>query len=358
MPDTAQEKTERATPRKLRKARERGQVATSQELNSVIIISLGFITIYVMGPTLFANLGTLMKHSFSQAPFVLVNPGTISSIFTDKVLTFGVIVGPILLSLAVFAYAINVAQVGIIFTPKALEPKLDKFDLAKGLKRLISKKSLANLIRDVVKTVLIAWVAYQTIANWMPEIMTMGDKTVGQYVATLGKLGLVLALKIMVVLLIVAIFDFAFQRYDYSTQLKMTRQEVREELKDTEGNPVIKGRIRQVQREVARRRMMQEIPKADVVVTNPVEIAVALKYQPKKMEAPMVVAKGQRLIAEQIKKIAREHGIPVVENRPLARSLFKMVDVGNMIPHTLYRAVAEVLAYIYRLKDRQGSGRG
>lgn len=358
MADTAQEKTERATPRKLEKARERGQVALSQELNSVVIISFGFITIFLMGPTLFSNLGSLMKNSFAQSPHIMVNPGTIGAIFTDKIIAFAMIVGPILLSVAVFAYLINIAQVGVMFSPKALEPKLDKFDIAKGLKKLVSKKSLANLVRDIIKTILIAWVAYQTISGWMPEIINIGDKTVGQYVATLGKLGLALALKIMLVLLVVALFDFAFQKYDFISQLKMTKQEVREELKDTEGNPVIKSRVRQVQREIARKRMMQEIPTADVVVTNPTQIAVALKYDPDQMDAPMVVAKGQRLIAEHIKKIAKEHGIPVVENKPLARSLFKMVDAGQMIPHTLYRAVAEVLAYIYRLKGRQGVKRG
>jgi flagellar biosynthetic protein FlhB len=188
--------------------------------------------------------------------------------------------------------------------------------------------------------------------------MTLGDGTVGQYASTVGKLALILAIKISVVLLFVALFDFAFQRYDYATNLKMSKQEVKEELKETEGNPQLKGRVRQVQREMARQRMMSEIPKADVIVTNPVHLAVALKYEPKDMPAPLVVAKGQRLIAEKIKEIARDHGVPVVENKPLAQSLFKLVDVGQFVPSTLYRAVAEVLAYIYRMKETGGSGDG
>ncbi len=358
MADTAQEKTERATPRKLEKAREQGQVASSQDLNSVVIITFGFLTIYFMGPILFNNLGRLMKNTLSDAPGMMVNPDTIAQVFTDKIFAFAAVVGPIFLSLAFFAYLINVAQVGILFSAKSIEPKPDKLDIAKGLKRLISKKSLANLIRDILKTIIIAIIAYYTISGWLPEILSMGDKTVGQYGATLGRLGIILSIKIMLALLIIALFDFAFQRYDHATQLKMTKQEVREELKDTEGNPIIKGRVRQIQREMARRRMMSEIPKADVVITNPTQVAVALKYDPQTMEAPTVVGKGQRLIAEQIKKIAREYDIPIVENKPLARSLFKMVDVGEMVPHTLYRAVAEVLAYIYRLKDRKGVSLG
>jgi flagellar biosynthetic protein FlhB len=188
--------------------------------------------------------------------------------------------------------------------------------------------------------------------------MMLGDSTPGQYASTLGKLALILAIKISVVLLIVALFDFAFQRFDYASNLKMSKQEVREEMKDTEGNPVLKGRIKQVQREVARRRMMSEIPKADVVVTNPTHIAVALKYDSKEMPAPMVLAKGQRLIAEKIKEVAREHNVPIVENKPLARSLFKLVDVGAYIPDTLYRAVAEILAHIYRIRENGGMSRG
>jgi flagellar biosynthetic protein FlhB len=174
----------------------------------------------------------------------------------------------------------------------------------------------------------------------------------------LGRLSLLLAVKISAVLLVLAMFDFAYQKFEFASNLKMTRQEVREELKDTEGNPVIKARVRQIQREMARQRMMQDIPKADIVITNPTHLAVALKYNPADMPAPMVVAKGQRLLAEKIKEIAREHKVPVIENKPLAQSLFKVVDVGAYIPATLYRAVAEVLAYIYRLKENGGFGRG
>jgi flagellar biosynthetic protein FlhB len=358
MPSTAQEKTEKATPRKKRKAREEGQVARSTELNSVVIITFGFLTIYLLGPLVFNNIASLMRHAFTQAPNIVVTPDNLKLIFADKILAYASIAGPLLITVAVFAYLINVSQVGLMFSIKTLAPKPDKFNLAKGFKRLISKRSLVEMCRDIIKIILITIVAYHTIAGWQPKLMLLGDASAGQYASTLGKLALVLAIKISVVLLFVAIFDFAFQRYDFASNIKMTKQEVREEMKDTEGNPVLKGRIKQVQRELSRQRMMSEIPKADVVVTNPTHIAVALKYDPDEMPAPMVVAKGQRLIAEKIKEIAKENDIPIVENKPLARSLFKLVDVGAFIPNTLYRATAEILAYIYRVKETGGVNHG
>jgi flagellar biosynthetic protein FlhB len=358
MADSAQEKTEKATPRKIRKAREEGQVARSTELNSVVIISFGFVTLYLLGPMIFNSFASLMRHTFIEAPRVDITMVSVKSIFASRIMTYAAIIGPLLMTLAIFSYLINASQTGLLFTMKALAPKMDKFNLAKGFKRLISKRSLIEMCRDIIKIILISIVSYQTIAGWVPDLMMLGDATAGQFGSILGKLALILAIKISVVLLILALFDFAFQRFDYASNLKMTKQEIREEMKDTEGNPHLKGRIKQVQREMARRRMMSEIPKADVVVTNPTHIAVALKYDSSEMPAPMVLAKGQRLIAERIKEIAREHHIPIVENKPLARSLFKMVDIGGYIPLELYRAVAEILAYIYRIKENVGVSRG
>jgi flagellar biosynthetic protein FlhB len=358
MADTVQERTERATPRKIRKAREEGQVARSAELNSVIIISFGFLTIFLLGPMLCRKLAALMQQTLHEAPLTALSPTGFQLLVSEQMLTYAVIVGPILLSLAVFGYLINVSQTGFLFSPKAIAPKFDRFNIANGFKRLISKRSLVELFRDVIKIILITIVTYYAIAGWMPELMRLGDASVGQIGGTLGKLVLTLAIKISVVLLIVALFDFAFHRYEYAANLRMTRQELREEMKETEGDPLLKARIRQIQREAARRRMMAEIPKADVVITNPTTLAVALRYRPDEMPAPMVLAKGQRLMADKIKEIAREHAIPIVENRPLARSLFTLVDAGEYIPATLYRAVAEVLAYIYRLKEPGGTDRG
>jgi flagellar biosynthesis protein FlhB len=355
MEDTGQEKTEQATPRKLEKAREEGQVARSMELNSVVIVTLGLAAVYVLGPALSNHLMGRMRYAFSEAPKIAINAGNLHRFVTDQMGQFAILVGPILLVLAVLAYLINVAQVGMVFSVKPLEPKPDKISIAKGFKRVMSKRSLVELIRDLIKTGLITIVAYQTISGWLPGMLTASDTSIGAIGATLGRLSLLLTLKISIVLFFIAALDFAFQRFDMASNLRMTRQEVREELKETEGNPLTKARVRQIQREMARKRMMSEIPQADVVVTNPTHIAVALKYDSAAMPAPMVLAKGQRLIAEKIKEIAVAHKIPIVENKPLARSLFKLVDVGAYIPATLYRTTAEVLAHIYRLKEKKGA---
>ncbi|MCK5126309.1 MAG: flagellar biosynthesis protein FlhB [candidate division Zixibacteria bacterium] len=350
----AQEKTETATPRKLNKAREEGQVARSMELNSVVIVCFGFVSLYLLGPMMYDSMSGIMRYTLSNAPAIAITPDKVQLIFADRIATFAQIAAPAILLIAVFAFGINVVQTGWMVSFKSLQPKFDKLDVIKGIGRLISKKSLITLIRDVIKTVVIAIVAYQTIDGWMPDLITIGDKTAGQYGQILGKLALMLAIKICVVLFILAMFDFAYQRWDFANNQKMTKQEVREEMKDTDGNPQLKSHIKQVQREMAQRRMMSEIPEADVVVTNPTHYAVALKYDVDTMSAPKVVAKGQRLIAQKIKKIAKEKGIPIVENKPLARSLFKLVDVGAYIPNELFKAVAEVLAYIYRVKSNGG----
>lgn len=348
----SQEKTEKATPRKLSKAREKGQVARSTELNSVVIVSFAFMTLFLMGPIMFEQMSDLIRHSFTEAPNITLVPDSFHEIFSGKVMTFAAIIAPILLIVGIFALGINVAQVGFMLSMKSIEPKFDKLNVIKGVGRLISKKSMVQLVRDIFKTILIALVAYTTISGWMPDILAAGTKATGQFGINLGKLALILALKLSAVLFILAMFDFAFQRWDFANQQKMTKQEVREEMKDTDGNPVLKGRIKQVQRDMARRRMMSEVPDADVIVTNPTQIAVALKYDSDTMAAPMVIAKGQRLIAKKIKQIAKKYDIPVVENKPLARSLFKMVDIGSFVPAELYRAIAEVLAYIYQLKGK------
>ncbi|MEW5995538.1 MAG: EscU/YscU/HrcU family type III secretion system export apparatus switch protein, partial [Candidatus Zixiibacteriota bacterium] len=259
---------------------------------------------------------------------------------------------PIFAVMTVVAFGVNVAQVGFKITPKAMEPRFDKLNLAKGIKRILSVKSLAQLVRDTLKLIVVGVVAYLAIRSEFESFFTLPDQGVSQLAIAMGKLALVLALKIGLVILALAILDYLYQRYEYEKSIRMSRQELKDELKDTEGSPQLKARVRQVQREMARSRMMRAVPTADVVVTNPTEIAVALKYEPEAMSAPFVVAKGERLIAQRIRELAREYDIPVVENKPLARALFKMCDVGQMIPLDLYRAVAEVLAYVYRLKGK------
>ncbi|MCX6828818.1 MAG: flagellar biosynthesis protein FlhB [candidate division Zixibacteria bacterium] len=345
-----QERTEQATPRRREKAREEGKVARSAELNSAVILCLGAVALYFMGPILVSQLKQFMIFIFQEAPRMHPDYDTMVALLTSKVMTFFFLLGPILLVLMVVAYGINVMQVGFLFTGKPLEPKLDKLNIATGIKKLFSARSLVELIRDTAKVILIGFVGYKAITAQMDSFFLLSDNSVGVFAGAMGQMALKTTLQIGAVMLVLAIFDYAYQKFDFEKSIRMSKQDIRDEYKDTEGSPQIKARVRQIQREMSRRRMMQEIPNADVVVTNPTHIAVALKYNSTEMDAPMVVAKGERLIAEKIKEIAREAEVPVVENPPLARALFSMCEVGSYVPAKLYRAVAEVLAYVYRLK--------
>ncbi len=347
-----QERTEKATTRRREKAREQGQVARSLELNSAAIICLGFLTLYLVGPYIAKQVSELMSYTMANAPLIASQDPTFIKVFSDSMLKFFMILFPILAVMTVVALGVNVVQVGVMVTPKAVEPRLDKLDLAKGLKRLLSIRSLVMLVRDSLKLLIVGFVAYLSIKSEFASFFALPDMTVPQLAAAMGKLALALALKIGLVIFALAILDYLYQRFEFEKNIRMSKQELKDEFKETEGSPQVKARIRQLQRDMARHRMMKAVPLADVVITNPTEIAVALKYEPKEMNAPYVVAKGERLIAQKIREVAEEHDIPIVEDQPLARVLFKMCDVGQMIPVHLYRAVAEVLAYVYRLKGK------
>jgi len=351
--ESFQERTEKATPRRRQKAKEEGKVTRSMELNSAIILCLGIVTIYFMGPLLVSQLQQFSIYIFSEAPTMPADYDSILNIFSHNILNFFFLLGPILILLVLIAYGINVIQVGVMFTSKPLEPKLDRLNLVSGLKRLFSARSLFQLFRDVTKLILIAIVGYMVIKSKLPGFFLLSDNAVSVFAGTMGKTALTTVLQVGAVILLLAFLDYAYQKYDFEKSIRMSKQEIKEESKETEGSPETKGRIRRIQREMSRRRMMQEIPKADVVITNPTHIAIALKYDQEEMDAPLVVAKGERLLAQKIKEIAREAGVPIVENKPLARSLFNMCEVGSTIPSHLFRAVAEVLAFVYRQKQEQ-----
>ncbi len=351
--DTAQDKTEEATPHRLRKALEEGKVAKSQELSSVAVIGLGFLALYAMGPNVVEETTKVMRYMFSQAPLMSLGHASFVTVFRNNVASFFVTIGPFLVVMVVIGALVNMAQVGIRFSAKPLEPKFDKLNPLEGLKRLFKPKTAVEFVRDVIKVILIVSLGYLIITNDVQDFMLLVDTSTAEFAKSFGILALLLAMKISGVMLILAILDFAYQRYNYKKELRMTKQEIKDESKDTDGNPELKSRIRQVQREAARKRMMSEVPTADVVVTNPTHIAVALKYDKEQMDAPTVVAKGERLIAQRIKDLARACGVPVIENKPLARSLFEMCRVGMAIPTELFKAVAEILAHVYQVQKKE-----
>ena len=349
---TAQEKTEKATFHRRQKAREDGKVVKSQELNSAAMLLLGFLALYMLGPHLAGQARDMMSYTMSNAPSIAAADPTFVTVFSDYFLRFFLIMAPILTIVLVIALTSNIAQVGFKITPKSMEPKFEKLDVLKGLKRLFSLKSLVHLVRDTTKLGIIGLVAFYAIKGEFETFFLLPNMTVAQLAAAMGRLSLILGMKVGAIMMVIAVLDYIYQKYEFEKSIKMSKQEIKDENKDTEGNPLIKSRVRQIQRERSRQRMMAAVPTADAVITNPTQIAVALKYDMGEGNAPFVVAKGERKLAQKIKELAREHDIPIIEDKPLARALFRMCDVGDFVPAQLYRAVAELLAYVYRLKGK------
>lgn len=354
-----EERTEQASARRREKAREEGHVAKSQDLTGAFLLCVGVTTLLILGPTLGAQMGDLIKYNMTNAPFLAQQVGTsMTSLFTDATTQFFLILAPFFGVMVIAAIAANVAQVGFHITPKALQLKWERLDVMKGITRLFSLRSLVSLVRDCIKILIIAAVAWYAIHGEWNKFFALADMSVGQMITQLGSMIGILALKIGGAFLGIALLDYLYQRWEHERSIKMSKQELKEEHKETEGSPQVKARIRQIQRAMLRQRMLTAVPKADVVVTNPTHIAVALRYDQGEMAAPYVLAKGERLLAQRIKEIAREHNIPIIEDKPLARALFKICEVGQMVPANLYRAVAEILAYVYRIRGKGVSSNG
>jgi flagellar biosynthetic protein FlhB len=262
-----------------------------------------------------------------------------------------IILAPFLILVIVASLSANLLQVGFLFSTKAIAPKLSKIDPLKGFGRMFSLRSLTELIKSVLKIVVITTVAWLTVRSEIASTLPLMDQEVGEILVYISRVSFRILAMTCWVLAALAVLDYAYQKWEHERNLKMSRQEVRDENKQTEGDPLIKGRIRRLQREMARKRMMAAVPKADVVITNPQHLAVALQYTPENMKAPVVVAKGADLLAAKIREIAAAHHIPIIENKPVAQLLCKMVQVDRAIPEILYKAVAEILAQVYSLRN-------
>ena len=351
------EKTEPATAKKLEDARKEGKVAKSKELTAafdliVLFLVLKFFVTYVGESML--EVYTVIYSGI--ADFVSINRTGISSVAVSSYLR-NVIIKSIIIVIPFFIFGvvitllISIYQVGWKVTSKPLQPKLDKFNPINGFKRIFSKDSLFELIKSVFKIGLIAYVAYTSISGHKDDLFVLYDITLQQAVGLVGEIIINAGLKISIVYLLVGIADFAYHKHKFNEDMKMTKQEVKDEYKNAEGDPQVKGRQRARMREASQRRMMQDVPKADVVITNPTHLAVAIKYEPQESKAPVVLAKGEDYLAEKIKETARENNVEIVENKPLARMLYHNVDIGSEIPPELYQSVAEVLAMVYKLKN-------
>jgi flagellar biosynthesis protein FlhB len=344
-----QERTEPATPRRRKQAREEGKVARSQEITSAFVLLFGMGTLAVAGPFIFTRMADLVRRLLSQSGQIEMNTGALMGYFKDGVPYVLSIIAPLAGAILIIGLVVNFAQVGFVLSFKPLTPKLDTISPIKGFGRLFSKRSGMELFKSITKIVLIGWIAYLTLKGEIPTLAGMMGSNPMPVFSYAASVALKLGLRIGLAILCLAIIDYAFQRWEMEKSIMMSHKEVEEETRQTEGDPHVKGRIRAQQREIARRRMMDDLKTADVVVTNPTRLAVAIKYDRSNMRSPKIVAKGARLVAKRIREAAREHGIPMVEDPPLARLLFK-VEIDSDIPVTLFQTVAELLAHVYKLK--------
>ncbi len=347
------DKTEEATPRRKQEARKKGQVPKSNELNSIVVLLALFIILNFFGKWFYGEFARYVEQYLSPAELnTELSDGNLGNLLFRHCMTFLRLFLPLGLGALIIGLVINFLQVGPMFSMEPLKPKFSKLNPISGLKRLFSAHSFVELAKSLIKLLIVVYFAYSTIRDHLFLFLDMIRQTPFDVAMALWRIIYQVAIKICLFLLALAIFDYLYQRWEFRKSLRMTKREVKDEFKQTEGNPQIKNKIRQRQRQIAMRRMMQDVPKADVVITNPTHLAIALRYDSSKMSAPVVVAKGEGFIAQKIKEIATANDVVLVENRPLAQTLYKTVDIGEAIPANLFQAVAEVLAYVYRLKRK------
>jgi len=353
MADQSSDKTEQPTPKRLEDARKKGNVAKSMEINSAFILLGGTLTLFFISGYMFQNFSLFMRHVFSSLMTYQIAQDSIRSYAISLIAISLKLIAPLMLAILVIGILSNIGQVGFLFTLEPVIPNPEKINPIKGFQRIFSMRSVEELVKGILKIAIIGYVMYRVIKGHYHDYFLLMDQGTGQIISFMMKVIFQMAIWASLILVVLAAADFAFQKWNYLKDMRMTKQEVKEEMKEYEGDPQVKGRIRSLQREMARKRMMADVPKADVVITNPTHYAVALKYELEGMDAPRVLAKGSRKLALKIKEIARENGVPIVEDPPLARALFKSTEVGMEIPIDLFQSVAEVLAYIYRLKGKQ-----
>ncbi len=344
-------KSEKPTSRRLRQAREKGQVARSKEVSSAASFIGVLLMLAFFGPIVLRILQTEMHRLLDVRPPSEITITYMSALFASTTVRTGIVVLPILLVALIMSVGSNALQGGFIFTTEALGIHFEKLNPKNGLSRVFSKNGLVELAKSLVLVGIVSFMSYKVIVKYLPlypRLVLMDVKKLFYWITTISY---EIFIRVAVLLVILAVADYFFQKYRHTEQLKMTKEEVKRDFKDQEGDPLIKGRIRRIQREMARKRMMADVPNADVIITNPTHYAIALSYKVDSMEAPKVIAKGVGFLALKIRELAQKHDIPIVENKPLAQNLYKTVEIGEYIPGHLYRAVAEILAYLYKARS-------
>ena len=346
------ERTEDPTSKRREDFRNKGQVAQSREVQTAALLTIGLLFWLMYLPVFWNSLTTMIFALWQACGEFTVTATSIISLTAFLLEKIGLMLAPLFLLVMIVSFFSGFFQFGWLLTAKPLIPDFSKLDPIAGMARFFSKRSLIELLKSLLKVILIGWVSYSTVLDHFQEALILVDSDIVTTLAFLGRISALIMAKICAILILLAFIDFLYVRFEMEEKMKMTKQEVKEEFKESEGDPHIKAQIRSIQQEMARKRMMAEVPKADVVITNPTHLAVALRYQAGEMDAPQVVAKGADYIAEKIRDIAREHQVPIIENPPVARLLHKL-DLGATIPEHLFKAIAEILAHVYSLKGKK-----
>lgn len=348
------EKTEKATPKRKQDARKKGQVLHSREISSALVLLIVFLSMKLLGNYMYSEITAFFRLCMNElaVSFDAWSVSEVLRLLGIVMIQLLKIVGPLFGIALVVGVVANYAQVGSLFTMETLRPKFSNLNPINGIKRIFSIRGLVELLKALIKITVVGVVAWQSLRAEENNIVKLMDLDLISSAGYIFSTTIDIAVKICVIMVIIGVLDYGYQWWQYEKDLKMSKQEVKEEYKEMEGNPEIKQKIKQKQREISMRRMLSEVPKADVVITNPTHYAIAIRYDPKKAPAPIVVAKGQDYLAQRIKDVAKANGVETVENKPLAQALFKAVDIGKQVPPELYQAVAEILAFVYQLKGK------
>jgi flagellar biosynthetic protein FlhB len=349
----AGEKTERATSKKRQDSRQKGQVAKSAEIPSTLILLACICIMLMLGPFFQKQLMIMFSDVFLHHLSMDVTKENVMSMFSHYAIQLLIFLAPIFVTVLLIAFAGNYVQIGWLFTLSAIMPKFEKLNPLTGAKNIFGIRSVVEFLKSSLKLTSVAIIVYVVINSAKDRLMDLAHLPIQDIFSFVSGLTIRMGLFVAVLLFVIAIADFMYQKYEYEKNLRMSKQDIKDEYKNMEGDPLIKGKIRERQRRMALMRMMQEVPKADVVITNPTHFAVALKYDGTKMEAPTVIAKGQDYLALRIREIAKKNEVITMENKPLARALYERTEVGDSVPADLFQAVAEVLAYVYRLKGKR-----
>lgn len=352
MADDQEERTEEATDQRREDFRKRGQVAQTKELGSVLMLLSSAVVLWFLGRFLLQQVSEIVTQSLGPFLIDAARSGDYkpAAIFVTKKAVF--ICGPLMGILAIMSVAATVVQTGLLNNEEALDFNLEKLNPVAGMQRIFSIKALVEGLKSILKLICVIAVVSVMVKDQVVKVPDLVSYSVNQLMFFMGDLSVRLLGGVGIFMAVLAAADYFFQKWQLEKQMRMTKQEIKEEHKSREGDPMIKARIRRIQREMANKRMMSDVPKADVIITNPTHIACALKYDPNTMAAPQLIAKGADKVAERIKEIAREHGVPVMENKPLARTMFKTMKIGQTVPRELFTAVAQVLSYVYKLKRK------